>query len=298
MDFYDISLKSMPRVVFVYQVEKQDYNLRFPGVIDHLLEIGLCLNRNILYTFDDGSKRIVPPGATFIITHDDAFLACSEKPGLQQFVTFGITADYEKKLLTTDQITFSKLQELEERITRGKCILLPAFEPLGEDAPVMKNMLLRAAPAFQSSAPESSIACLSQWLDLCSWLTRITLKKIHQCFSAERPSNERYTEAAMQYIHEHLAENIRVEQLAAQIGVSLGYLQNIFHRVTGYTLIEYINRKKVELVKTNTIANRITLAQAAHAVGIEDPAYMSRLFRKVTGISFRDYQAQKERKIR
>ena len=74
------------------------------------------------------------------------------------------------------------------------------------------------------------------------------------------------------------------------MGVSQGYLQNIFKKVTGLTIIEYINREKIDAVKRNTANGRMNLHDAAKFVGIEDQAYMSRLFKKVTGISFQQYQ--------
>ena len=40
----------------------------------------------------------------------------------------------------------------------------------------------------------------------------------------------------------------------------------------------------------NLINNKnISLKEAAHSVGIEDPAYMSRMFKKITGLSYREY---------
>ena len=47
-------------------------------------------------------------------------------------------------------------------------------------------------------------------------------------------------------------------------------------------------------VAIDLVDNRgLSLKDAAYNVGIEDPAYMSRLFKKVTGLSFREYFREK-----
>ena len=45
----------------------------------------------------------------------------------------------------------------------------------------------------------------------------------------------------------------------------------------------------IELISTR----RISLKEAAYNVGIDEPAYMSRLFKKVTGISYHEYFGNK-----
>ena len=73
--------------------------------------------------------------------------------------------------------------------------------------------------------------------------------------------------------------------------------KDIFKKITGSTIIEYVNREKVNLIKSYTSGNRMTLANASKLVGIDDCSYMSRLFKKVTGISYTQFQKLNDRKI-
>ena len=102
---------------------------------------------------------------------------------------------------------------------------------------------------------------------------------------------------AEQYIADRYATHISVKEIAAHLGISEGYLHRIFGRVKGLGVLEYINHRRVSGALELIRAKQMTLAEAAYNVGIEDPAYMSRLFKKVTGMSYRDYVSRRSTKI-
>lgn len=289
MNFYEIQVGDIPKLEFVHNVERNNYSSRFPN-IPNLLEIVLCLRGNIVFAYDDAPKRLFEPNMIAVITKNTACLTYAEKAEIQRHITFGVSVPQQEKMLSSFDLSFSDFLEIEKRVSRNEVILLPHFVGLGEDAGVVKDIISRAHTFFHSHRPEDKINCLSIWFQLCAFLTQVSLKKLRQQFFQSLPSDERYVENAVRYINEHLAEEIRIEQIAKAIELSQGYLQNTFKKVTGFTIIEYINRKKVETVKKLTANRRLTLAEAAKYVGIYDCAYMSRLFKKVTGISFKQYQ--------
>ena len=88
---------------------------------------------------------------------------------------------------------------------------------------------------------------------------------------------------------ENKSKSLSVEEIANHIGISGGYLHKIFKEITGLTIIEYINLYKINLVKQYVKSSKISLKEAAYQVGIEDPSYLSRLFKKTAGLSFREY---------
>lgn len=297
MDFYEITLKEAPKTEFVYNVEKSNYSNRFPSTPD-LLEIGLCLQGNIIVLYNDGTKRTEEPGMTMIVTNSTSCRTYAEKAGIQRHITFGVTVKHSEKLISDKALTFAELKSTEERVLSGESILIPHLVPLEGEASAVEDIISRGLTFFYSADPADRLRCVSVWYELCAYLTRFSLKKLRQLFFENLPSDEKYVEAAVHYISEHLSENIRLESISQAVGISTGYLQSLFKKITGLTVIEYINREKVELVKGYTAGNRMTLSAAARLVGIEDEAYMSRLFKKVTDISFAQYQAANSKKIR
>ena len=296
MNFYEIELNEFPKVEFVYNVELGNYSNRFPN-IHNLLEITLCLSGNVVFLYNDNSKKLFKPGMLSVITKDTVCKTFTEKSEVHKHITFAVTMPQTIKTVSAENINFSDFLKLEKRIAENKSVLLPNLIDLGTQAQVVENIISRAFTYFYSPNPADKIKCLSVWLELCAFLTEFSLKKLHQLFKKNLPSDERYIDYAVRYINSHLCENIKIEQLAKEIGISQGYLQNIFKKVTDFTIIEYINREKIKLVKNYTSGNRMTLAAASKLVGVEDCSYMSRLFKKITGISFTQFQKLNERKI-
>ena len=59
------------------------------------------------------------------------------------------------------------------------------------------------------------------------------------------------------------------------------------------TLIGYVNQKKVEQIKYYLKADLYSLEQIAELVGFKNVNYMIRLFKKVTGVTVREYRRSK-----
>ena len=52
---------------------------------------------------------------------------------------------------------------------------------------------------------------------------------------------------------------------------------------------EYINYHKIQLAKQYIQGRGLSLREISFQLGFDDPAYMSRLFKKTEGISYREY---------
>ncbi len=104
-------------------------------------------------------------------------------------------------------------------------------------------------------------------------------------------SEENYCRKAIEYISRHRGEKINVALVADELDLSVGYLSRIFKSCTGYTLVEYINDIKINMVK-EILANRnASLEELAAIVGVNDEKYLCRLFKKHTGMTITDYKS-------
>ncbi len=130
-------------------------------------------------------------------------------------------------------------------------------------------------------------ACLYECLAILTQYAVDRAKTRQQLLQKQRSS---YTIRACAYIEQHLHEKIRMEDIAAFSGVSYNYLKNLFPRDMGTSLLEYINRSKIRLVERYITVDGMTLEQACQAIGLQEPKYLSRLFRKCTGMSVREYR--------
>ncbi len=93
----------------------------------------------------------------------------------------------------------------------------------------------------------------------------------------------------LQYIDEHLAESLSVEQLAQLAHFHPNYFIKIFKETTGYSPIQYLNRQRIEKAKRLLTFTNATISAVADAVGME-VSYFSRTFKEHTGFAPSEYR--------
>lgn len=94
-----------------------------------------------------------------------------------------------------------------------------------------------------------------------------------------------YVRQAADYIHNHFAESLTVEEIARHVGLNRSYFSSIFKEQTGQTPIEYIQNfrltKAVHLLDSSTLS----VAAVAYSCGYQQPESLIRIFRMRYGIS-------------
>lgn len=97
----------------------------------------------------------------------------------------------------------------------------------------------------------------------------------------------------MQYISDHLTEELNIDNLAEQFFISRYYMMRLFKSETGYTIGNYINYKRLLLAK-EAIAQGIPITQACFDCGFRDYSTFSRAYKKLFGKSPRQTQEAKK----
>jgi YesN/AraC family two-component response regulator len=95
---------------------------------------------------------------------------------------------------------------------------------------------------------------------------------------------------AVDFIDENYAKNLSLTSLSKQFGVEHSYFSRIFHQQTGENLILYITKKRINKAIDYIQRSNENLTEIAFIVGYDDYAYFSRVFRKITGKSPREYR--------
>lgn len=89
---------------------------------------------------------------------------------------------------------------------------------------------------------------------------------------------------ALEYIHEHLKDNLKVETLCREINISRGWLYRKFMENVGQSPIEYINNQRM-LQSCYALTNTcLSIEEIASRCGFSDAMYFSRVFRKSFGM--------------
>lgn len=98
---------------------------------------------------------------------------------------------------------------------------------------------------------------------------------------------------AAHYFNEHYNENISLSNVASALGYTHQYLNRLFRRVHGMSMLQYVQQvrldKAIELMSVNP---GITVKDIAGAIGMETN-YFIRTFRKATGMTPDQYRKNK-----
>lgn len=92
------------------------------------------------------------------------------------------------------------------------------------------------------------------------------------------------------YITRNCHEKISTASIAKHFHLSENYFCHLFKSQTGMSLINYMNKFRVEKAAVLLKSTEQSITDIALSVGFDDPNYFSRVFKKYTKLSPRDYK--------
>ena len=99
-----------------------------------------------------------------------------------------------------------------------------------------------------------------------------------------------HVEKALRYIQENYGNNLSLETIAANSLVDPSHLSRTFKKETGEAVTDYINRLRIEKAKELLAFTDMLAYEVAEAVGYKDPAYFSLVFKKLAGVSPKEFK--------
>lgn len=122
-----------------------------------------------------------------------------------------------------------------------------------------------------------------------------------QYFGKEDPEIEEDTKRqgsqlvrmALEYIAEHYTENLTLTEVAEGIGISGGYLSTLFHQDLKCGFVDYLNRVRIDRACCYLEQNYLKTYEIAYKVGFRDEKYFSKVFKKMKGMTPKEYRLGK-----
>jgi AraC-like DNA-binding protein len=103
-------------------------------------------------------------------------------------------------------------------------------------------------------------------------------------------SSLNYVENALKYIQYNYSDNIGVEDIAYNVGLSRSHLHRIFIKNLSVSPNEFLTKFRINEACTLLKNSDLTINEIASSVGFSDPLYFSRVFKKIKGIPPSKYQ--------
>jgi AraC family transcriptional regulator len=96
---------------------------------------------------------------------------------------------------------------------------------------------------------------------------------------------------AVNYINEHLDQNLTLAQIAAAMRMSPNYFASLFKQSTGLTPHQYVMKCRIEKAKQLLGDQELALVEISQEVGFQSQSHFTRVFRqhtKTTPKAYRD----------
>lgn len=97
------------------------------------------------------------------------------------------------------------------------------------------------------------------------------------------------------YINSNYQNKITSADIEQNFESNYDYLNRVFQRMTGYSIMNYLNIIRVNRAKDLLDATPLKISEVGYLVGIDDPYYFSKLFKKISGITPSSYMKLKSK---
>ncbi len=108
----------------------------------------------------------------------------------------------------------------------------------------------------------------------------------------EQPQTSYRLKSTINYIHEHLHQNINLEMLAGGIGMNPSYYCRVFQQEMDCSPYQYIIRQRIEKAKTLLKNRELAISDIALQCGFANHSHLDRHFLKITEITPKAYRNQ------
>ena len=183
-------------------------------------------------------------------------------------------------LLSMDNLHFSQAMDA------AGSILHLAVTLLSNGTAIVSRIFQEEPDSYRSLYHLNSVPAIIQWLEklkngLCS------------AFREYNNTQKNYlVENSKHYIREHIHERIVLLEIADTFGVSANYLRQLVKKYEGIGISEYVTQQKIQLSKELLKEGKMKIYEIADLLGFESAFYFSKVFKKVTGLSPKDYRNQ------
>ena len=119
---------------------------------------------------------------------------------------------------------------------------------------------------------------------------KMALSGMEQTSRATDSSHHRVVRLAIEALRGRYSEDIGLESLAYELGVSSPYLSRLFKAEMGVNFKEYLTRIRLDKARDLLRKTDNRIYEVASSVGYPDQKYFCEIFKKRTGMTPREYR--------
>lgn len=155
------------------------------------------------------------------------------------------------------------------------------FQPMKElrDYYIIENLFEKMVDCWMDKLPGYEFMSKVFLQQLLIEIYQNIKKKNHDYSASLKVEN------IIKYMNENINNKLTLTELSEIVQLSPTYLSRIFKETTGYSLIEYFNKMKIDKSKEMIIEGDKKIKEISRLLGFNDEFYFSRIFKKYEGVS-------------
>lgn len=116
-------------------------------------------------------------------------------------------------------------------------------------------------------------------------------------FNGQHDHQDEPIRKAQEFIEQNFWQKITVDQLADKFAIGRRSLERRFKKATSNTVVEYIQRVKIEAAKKGFESSNKNIAEVMNEVGYNDTKAFRTIFKKTTGLSPIEYRNKYNKEV-
>lgn len=186
----------------------------------------------------------------------------------------------------TEQQDCFYFQPFLTRLPDFSGMLFPAFDTANRIQELFDSFSVQVT---QQDNDHWACRSRSNLIELLS-LANSCMEHHHELFSAKKESNNNEILRIIAYLESNLHTKITIADLTKRFQMNRTYLSRLFLNYTGETIMQFVNRTRMELASTLLRDTTIPMSEVMERAGFSDYSYFSKTFRKYKGMSPRNYR--------
>lgn len=157
----------------------------------------------------------------------------------------------------------------------------------------LHQLISRLQQEYMADKDDAIIYIRSLLLQLLIESKRL-LEKQHSISITDNDDNfgKREITEIIKYINNHFSKDLSLFLLSKHFHLSEQYISRLFRRVTGSTIISYLNAVRVNEAKRLLLESNMKVTEISKRVGYSNNVHLWRMFKKLTGNSPKEYRSK------
>jgi AraC family transcriptional regulator of arabinose operon len=149
----------------------------------------------------------------------------------------------------------------------------------------------RVLDIIKALCPQGEYVSLGESFDQAAARLLLSLPSCKERAVFSPRSGKAHVDEAVKYINENYSSDIKVEQIASELGIDRKYLRNLFAQHMGMSTMDYLMNTRMDRAKELLTSGDISVSLVASSVGYKDVLCFSKAFKKFTGVSPTEYRS-------